>query len=120
MPNPCVLISGPTSLDQGLLQELQKHATTLKCLQSSEIDAILESTEVTIVVLEITPDSSVDLDIIKAIKNKLPKIEIILIDGSDDGKIRARAFALGARDAFPKSYNRELLVERIQALLRQI
>ncbi|MFQ5706634.1 MAG: hypothetical protein ACE5HO_04245 [bacterium] len=121
MPKSCVLISGPTiSLDEHLFRELQKHVITLKCGQNNEIVAVLETAEIAILVLEMTSATSADLDIIKTIKSHCQKIEIILIGGNDDRNIIAKAFALGAKDAFPKAFDRSLLVERIQALLRQI
>ena len=121
MPKPGVLISGPTiSIDEPFIQELQNHAGILKCRLNNKIAAIFETAEIGVLVLEITADSWSDLNIIKTIKRKFPNIEIILINGNDDQGVLAKAFALGAKDAFPKSYDRELLVERIQALLRQI
>ncbi|MFQ5865340.1 MAG: hypothetical protein ACE5IW_08950 [bacterium] len=121
MQKPCVIISGPTiTLDDELDLELNKYGTTLKCPENDQIEAILETTKVDILLLEITTDSTVDLNIIETINRKFPHIKIILIDAIGNRNILARAFALGAKDAFPISSNRALLLERIQALLRKI
>ncbi|MFQ5770506.1 MAG: hypothetical protein ACE5HX_08225 [bacterium] len=121
MQNHCVIIAGPTiTSDEELFHELNKHVTTVKCLENSLIETLLATHKVDILLFEITTDSAVDMNIIKIIRNKFPDIEIILIDGVGNRSVLAQAFALGARDAFPLSYNRALLLERIQALLRQI
>ncbi len=119
MPKPCVLLSGPTlALDDPLVQELQKHVTALKCRKHAEIAAILETARVDILLLEITTESTMNLKIIKTIKRNFPHLKIIVVNGNGNRKALARAFASGAKDAFSKSYDRTLLVERIQALLR--
>lgn len=121
MQKPYVIISGPTiTSDEELFHELNKYMTTVKCLESSEIETLLATHKVDILLFEITTDSKVDLNIIKNIRNKFSMVEIILIDAIGDRNVLARAFASGARDAFPIAYNRALLLERIQALLRRI
>ena len=121
MQKPCVIIYGPTiTSDAELIQKLNKHVTIIICLEKDQFEALLETNNVDILLFEITTDSIVNLNIIKTIKRKYPHIEVILIDGIGHRNILARAFASGARDAFPISYNRGLLIERILALLRQI
>ena len=121
MQNHFVIIAGPTiTSDEELFHELNKHVMTVKCLKNSQIETVLATHKVDILLFEITNDSAVEMNIIKIIRNKFPHVEIILIDAIGNRNILARAFASGARDAFPKSYDRALLLERILALLRRI
>jgi DNA-binding NarL/FixJ family response regulator len=119
MRKPCVLISGLTIwFTEESLRRLEKSAIILKCLDNREIADFLEKAKVNLVVLEMTSSKFNDLKIIKDIKSKFPQVEIILINGNGDRDILAQAFSLGVRDAFPKTIDHLLLLERIEALLR--
>jgi response regulator RpfG family c-di-GMP phosphodiesterase len=53
------------------------------------------------------------LKIIKRMKNHVPNIVIILIDGHGNRDVIARVFSYGIQDAFRRPYNRVLMVERV-------
>lgn len=120
MPDSCVLIAGPTlTRDEALSNGLQSAAAILKCRDHSACEAILERAAVEVLLLEIESADDSEVAFIKKIKNKFPEIEIIVIDGNGNRDLIAKAFAMGARDAFPKPYDSALVVERVKALLRQ-
>lgn len=121
MPNPRVLIHGPNiSTDATLVKRLGGAVEPLGGLPPRKLEtALRERHNTTILLLEIEDAESFDLPILAMIRREFPEIYIILVDGSGDRKLLAKAFALGIKDAFPKPVKRDLLVERINILLRQ-
>jgi len=119
MMKNCILISGSTTaIDTKLVSELQKTATVLTNLDNSNIESIIESTRVDIILLEISKENCSEIEIIKNIKSQYPDIEIILINGGRDRALMAKAFKNGVKDAFRMPYKIALIVERVNALLR--
>ena len=94
--------------------------TLRRCRHNHDIEDILATSKVGVIVFELTQETLEDLLILEAITQKHPELDIILIDGCGDRKVLARAFALGARDAFPAAYKSELLLERIEAIIRRL
>lgn len=116
-----VLISGHSlSFDKELYGALQKIVTVVKISDNHWLEAFLAYKPVDLVMIEISEENSVDLELIKRIKNQFPDIVIILIDGDNDREVIAKAFSYGVKDAFRKPYHYALIVERVQALLSHI
>jgi PleD family two-component response regulator len=115
-----VLISGHSlSFDEELYGALQKIATVLKISDNHWIESLLAYNPVDLVIIEISEENSAELELIKRIKDQFPNTVIILIDGSENREVIARAFSYGVKDAFRKPYNRDLIVERVKTLLNQ-
>ena len=116
-----VLISGHSlSFDEELYGALQKIATVLKISDNHWIEALLAYNPVDLVIIEIAEEKSSELELIKRVKDQFPNTVIILIDGDDGREVIAKAFSYGVKDAFRNPYNRDLIVERVKALLSRI
>ena len=116
-----VLISGHSlCFDEELYGALQKIATVLKISDNHWLEALLAYNPVDLVIIEIAEENFAELELIKRVKDQFPNTVIILIDGDDGREVIARAFSYGVKDAFRKPYNRDLIVERVKALLSRI
>ena len=119
MMKHCILISGSTiALDTKLVTELQKIAAVVTNLDNSNVESFIENTQVDLILLEIFNKKRSEIEMIKTIKNRYPRVEIILINGEGNQDLIAKAFKYGARDAFRKPYKIALIVERVNAILR--
>ena len=114
----CVLVSGETvSADKKLIAALRKKVRVKCNSDHRNILTILAKTEIRIILLELSEaHSAAELESIRVIKTQFPSVEIVIING--DMQLIATAFNLGARDAFRRPYRRELIVERLVALLK--
>ena len=116
---PCVLISGQTiAADEKLIRDMEKSAKVLINQQNENIKSILAENQVELILFEMTKEDMLELSIIKNILIQYPQIQIVLIDGSGDQELLAGAFTYGVKDAFRKPYKRDLVVERIFAILK--
>ncbi len=116
--NRCVLMSGRSLCgDQALYGALQKIAVVVKSSANSQIESLMATRPVDLVVLEVSKENPAEVELIKRMKKQFPHIIIIVVDGDQDREVIARAFSYGAKDAFRKPYKRDLMVERVQALL---
>ena len=114
----CVLMSGRSLCnDQVLSDALQKIAVVVKSAANSQVEALMATKPVDLVILEISQEHLADVDLIKHLKQQFPQTVIIVVDGDADREVIARAFSYGAKDAFRKPYNRALIVERVKVLL---
>ena len=116
MPKRCVLVSGPSvSKDAKLINSLQKTTVVLSTGNNSEIVSILATHPVDAIILELSTNMSGEVNVIKEIKSMFAHIKIILVNG--DRQLFVSAFRFGVKDAFRKPYRRDMLVERVKALL---
>ena len=116
----CILLSGSTaSNDKELIAELRKNALVLKNSDNDQIESILKTHKIDLILFEITKKNHSDVEVIKNIKNQFPNIPIILIDGNGDREVMVKAFDYGIKDAFKKPYKYYLIVERVLALLKR-
>ena len=119
MEKPTVLISGPLiSRDEQLLSEIKQIARVFKNTQNHKIESILKKTRVDILLLELLKNNKSGIDIIKKIKKEFPMIQVVLINGNGNRNVIAEGFNDGIKDAFRMPYNRDLIVERINAILK--
>ena len=117
MKTKCILISGSSiSKDVQLAHELERIADVLKCSENSEIEKILEKSRIDLILFEIENYKKYKIEIIKKVEHLYPNIKIILITSNRDSI--ANGFESGADDAFRMPYKRELIVERVAAILR--
>ncbi len=121
MKNRCVLMSGRSLFDDEVLGEaLQKIAVVVKSSEKSQIESIMAKKPVDLVIFEISQEHPAEVDLIKRMKKQFPDTIIIVVDGDGDREVIAKAFSYGAKDAFRKPYKRDLMVERVQALLSRM
>ncbi len=116
MLKPYVLISGPTiSADEELINALEKTTVVLREKDNRKIQTFLENKKIDMILLEPSGEQSQKIEIIKNIKHQFHDVKIILING--DRELFVKAFSFGVKDAFHKPYRRQMLVERVSALL---
>lgn len=116
MQKHCVLVSGATiSKDSTLIESLGNTCNVLTNQHSKKIESMLASTDVDMIVLEPSSEFLKEIEIIKNIKNRYQNLMIILIDG--DRELFVQAFRYGVKDIFRKPYRREMILERVNALL---
>ena len=119
MKKCCVLISGSTIAgDEELQNALQQSADVIKNSDNSQIESIIKKHKVDLILLEMLKGNGSEIDLIKNLRFKFPKIAIVVIDGDGDQDKLAKVFHYGVKDAFRKPYKCDLIVERIEALLR--
>jgi len=119
MMKHCILISGSTiALDTKLVTELQKIAAVVTNLDNNNVESFIENTRIDVILFEILNKKLSEIEMIKTIKSRYPRVEIILINGEGNQDLIAKAFKYGARDAFRKPYKIALIVERVNAILR--
>ena len=121
MEKRCVLMSGDSLCgDEELYEALQHIAVVMKNSENSQVESIMATSLVDLVIFEISKEHPVDVELIRGMKQQFPDTIIIVVDGDADQEVLSQAFAYGAKDAFRKPYNRALMVERIQALLSRV
>ena len=115
-----ILVSGSRiSSDGELKRKLQKSTSVLINSDNSRIESILDRNDIDIILLEVAVDNGSDLNLIRNIKRRFPNTTIILINGNGNRNVIAKAFDLGANDAFRVPYIRRLIVERVNALIQE-
>lgn len=116
----CILLSGPTIItDKELVAELQKNVLVLKNSDNNQIESILKTHKIDLILFDISKQNHSDLEVIRNLKNQFPNIPIILIDGNGDREVMEKAFDYGIKDAFKRPYKCYLIAERVKAILRQ-
>lgn len=106
--------------DEELYKALQNIAVVVKSPENSQVEAMMATRSVDLVIVEISKENPAEVELIKRIKKQFPDTIIIVIDGNGDREVISQAFSYGAKDAFHKPYNRALIVERVQALLNRM
>ena len=121
MKKRCVLLSGDSLCgDEELYEALQHIAVVVKNPENSQVESIMATRPVDLVLFEISQERPAEIDLITRIKHQFPDTVIIAIDGGADREVIAQAFAYGAKDAFREPYDWALIVERVQALLKRM
>lgn len=114
-----VLLSGRSvAADDDLYEALQRTVQVIKNLENNWIESILRQQPVDLVIMEVSESKLNEIEIIRKIKQNFPETEFIVIGDDKDQPAIAAAFAQGAKDAFRRPYKTNLIVERVQALLR--
>ena len=121
MKKRCVLMSGRLLCGDHVLDDaLQKIADVVKSSANSQVEAIMATRPVELVLFEVSQEHPAEVEIIKTLKQQFPNTVIIVIDGDGDREVIARAFSYGAKDAFRKPYKKALIVERVKAILSRM
>lgn len=116
MKRKCVLLCGPTLYsDKELQTRLRQNYGLIIEKEDSQIEKVLKSCKVDLLLLEIEDRKSHGIHPIKMIKGKLPELHIIVINGNQN--TISRAFESGANDAFRIPYKIDLILERISVFV---
>jgi len=73
---------------------------------------------VKLVIFDMTREKKQRLQILKQLKEKLPDIIIVAVNGSENVQNAAEILAAGGMDVFPTPYDSRLLAERVNGLLK--
>lgn len=115
---PTILISGATiANDDALVKELQKSARVLRNEDSGNLKALIAQTPVQLLILELPEQGRTEMEMISQLKQRHPRLQIVVINGNGNSEALAEAFGVGVEDAFRRPYRVELLEERIRVLL---
>ena len=109
-----VLVSGASIYkDSEIVNELLG-VSVIPNRYRSRIETIIDNYIVDLILLEVTNKGRPEVEIIKNIRRKHPEIDIILL-GSKEAL--ARTLSDGVKDAFRTLYRKDLIVERVNALV---
>ena len=104
--------------DSILLSRLREEFQLILCAKAKNIRSAIRNRGQKIVLLEIG-EGEVELKLLKKIKCGGKKVPIIALGPGGSRDIVVEAFKYGACDFFKIPYNRELLIERIRAVINQ-
>jgi response regulator of citrate/malate metabolism len=109
-----VLVSGSTIYkDSEIVNEILG-VNVITNRYRSRIETIIDNNIVDLILLEVTNKGSPEVEIIKSVSRKHPDIDIILL-GSKEAL--AKTLSGGVKDAFRTHYRKDMIVERVSALL---
>lgn len=117
---PTILISGVTiANDDALVRELQKSARVLRNEDSGNLKALIAQTSVQLLILELPEEGRREMELISQLKQRHPRLQIVVINGNGNSEALAEAFGGGVKDAFRKPYKVELVEERVREMICQ-
>lgn len=116
---PTILISGATiANDNALIKELQKSARVLRNEDSGNLKTLIAQTSVQLLLLELPEQGRKEMELISQLKQRHPRLQIVVINGNGNSETLAEAFGGGVDDAFRRPYRVELVEERVREMLR--
>ncbi len=120
MSGPGILVAGHTIAgDVNLIEAISKISETIATERPTAVIRTLQRTPtIRMLLLELTR-ADFDAGLLQRLRREFPWVQIILIDGRSDRDLLAGAFSLGVKDAFLKPINLELLIERVEVLMRE-
>lgn len=114
-----LLISGTTIVsDRTLAAELSKHLTVIQNTDNAHIKSIVARKKIDLILMEISAAPLLDMEILRHLNKQHPNICVLLVEGDKDSEWIARGLQHGAKDAFRRPYQRQLIVERVLAILQ--
>lgn len=81
---------------------------------------ILESGEWDAVLMELHVDGINGFDLLREIRHRLPQLPLIVLTTRSEREAQIRAFQLGADDYVTKPFSMDILICRIEAILRRV
>ena len=106
--------------NEELYEALQKIVVVVKNSENRQLESIMVTKPVDLVIFEVSKEVPAQVDLIKHLKKRSPNTIIIVVDGDEDRGVIPKAFSYGTKDAFRRPYNRTLIVERVQTLLSRM
>lgn len=117
---PTILISGATiANDEALARELQKSARVLRNEDSGNLKTLIAQTSVQLLILELPEQGRTEMEMISQLKQRHPRLQIVVINGNGNSEALAEAFGYGVKDAFRRPYRVELLEERVRGMIKR-
>jgi DNA-binding response OmpR family regulator len=108
------------SVDRRLIESLKFKYKLSYATNINDLDTILEEKTFSLILLELMGATKAELKIIQKIKSNYKSVILIVINNKKNVQNVVNLFNAGAVDVFPVPYNVELLVERVEALLKEI
>ena len=91
----------------------------LVCLKNiKRLEGAVIIKNASLIIIELLRNGSAQLEIVKSLKAKLANVAIVVVTGKQDVQVNAEILVAGAADVFPLPYHPELLVERVDGLLK--
>lgn len=117
---PTIVISGATIVnDNALVRELQKSARVLRNEDSGNLNALIAQNSVQLLILELPEEGRREMELISQLKQRHPRLQIVVINGNGNSEALAEAFGVGVEDAFRRPYKVELVEERVREMICQ-
>jgi len=104
--------------DKKLINPLKKKYELYIARNLQNCNKILAGKPISLIVFEFSNERQSQLKMLKLWKTKYANIIVIVVNGKKNVHSVVELFNAGASDVFPMPYNAELLVERVEALLK--
>ena len=114
-----LLLCGRMVINDEALKTLLQIEYDIICLKNFRtiLDVVTKHI-VKLMIVDITKQKKEQLNMFKEIKAKIPNVIIVAINGRENVHNAAEILSAGATDVFPAPYNRVLLTERVNGLLK--
>lgn len=124
MPNaegPSILIVDDNAHDRELLKSLLEHGGYSVSVRSSGKAALaaLEKTVFELMVLDLNMPDMDGFEVLRAVRRKLPQLNIVVISGFMPARLLEPARALGANAVLDKNLAADLLLPTVSNLLQK-
>jgi DNA-binding NtrC family response regulator len=114
-----VLFCGKKVVNDEVLKTLIQIKYDIICVKNfRKLLDVASRESVKLVIFDMTRKKKEQLQILNQLKEKLPDIIIVVVNGSEKVQDAAEILAAGAADVFPSPYDSKLLAERVNGLLR--
>jgi FixJ family two-component response regulator len=120
-----ILLCGPTLIDDEILQALLKTRFNLFLVPTChDLQQAIHNEEITLnektrlLVLEFSMNWPAEVEVLRKLLVENNSLGAIVINGNRSDEAVVKAFHHGAMDFFAKPYSKELLAERIEALVQ--
>lgn len=115
---PKIILCGQTiALDTVLIQTLTEFSQLKVLINCRDLLTLSSGSDQELILWEIPASGKIHLKELSLIKDKYPRLKIVVIIESTSTKVAAEILKAGASDIFPKPVDHDLLVDRIVALL---
>jgi len=104
--------------DKTLLKTLTSKADVTLLLDTGKLEKTVKDRNITLVIVELSGSWQKDLSVIRSLKVKFPDIIIVIVNGGGSQETVIQSFRSGGVDFFKKPYNKKLLAERVEALIK--
>ena len=85
----------------------------------SQLNTTVQERNFTLVVIELSKDWKDDLYAVQSLKLNFPNILIVIVNGGGTQEAVIQSFRSGGVDFFKKPYDKKLLAERVEALIKK-
>lgn len=115
-----LLLCGKKVVNDEALKTLLRIKYDIICIKDfRKLMDILFHEVVKLIIFDISKKRNEQLKILIELKEKLPDVIVVAVNGSENVQNAAEILAAGATDVFPKPYDSKLLAERVNGLLKE-